>query len=281
MAHGHQIRTSVLGAAMKPQAVVFVLLLLASSAGAQNPAQAPANQGTSTPSPDQAVITNQDVIGMLKAGLSPEIVAAKVKNSKCQCDTSPAALAELRAAAVPDRVILAMVESAAPTSQKQGPLDGNNTVVLLPVHGGDPMWLLNTPKGDSIEAVPKERLEQALKDGYTPLLSRELAQLLRSVFAQNEQLAKELNALASDYELLVGKYNRLAAVQSAPAYAPATPSPQTRADKSELLMQYMMLRSLMPQPSQPVPLQVFRPNLGNDIHCTSRTSGNQTYTDCR
>lgn len=243
---------------MKPQAVVCVLLVLASTAAAQNPSQPPANQGTSTLSPDQAVITNQDVIGMLKAGLSPEIVAAKVKNSKCQCDTSLPALGELRAAAVPDSVILAMIESAAPAPQKQGPLDGNNTIVLLPVSGGDPMWLLNTPKGDSIEAVPKERLEQALKDGYTRLLSRELAQLLRGVFAQNEQLVKELNALVSDYQLLVGKYNRLVAVQSAQTYAPAAAPPTTQPDRSDLLMKYMLLRSMLPQQTAP---QTFNVNV--------------------
>jgi len=51
---------------------------------------------------------------MLKAGISPEIVAAKVKSSKCQCDTSPDALGKLKGAGVPDVVILAMVESITP-----------------------------------------------------------------------------------------------------------------------------------------------------------------------
>ena len=59
---------------------------------------------------------------MLRAGLSADIVAAKVKNSKCQCDTSPAALAELKAAAVPDNVILAMVQSTAPAAEKSSGL---------------------------------------------------------------------------------------------------------------------------------------------------------------
>lgn len=64
-------------------------------------------------SSQQATITNGDVLDLVKAGLAPEVVAAKVRASICKCDTSPAALAELKAAAVPDVVILAMVEAGA------------------------------------------------------------------------------------------------------------------------------------------------------------------------
>ena len=38
---------------------------------------------------------------MVQAGIAAEIVAAKVKNSTCKCDTSPAALAELKNRAFP------------------------------------------------------------------------------------------------------------------------------------------------------------------------------------
>jgi hypothetical protein len=69
-------------------------------------------------SSNQVVITNQDVVSLVKAGLSAEIVAAKVKNSTCKCDTSPAALAELKKSGVPDNVILAMVQAPAPVANK-------------------------------------------------------------------------------------------------------------------------------------------------------------------
>ena len=165
----------------------------------------------------------------------------------------------------------------------QGPLDvnnGNNTVVLIPVSGAEPIWVMHVPKGDGFEAVPKERFEQALKDGYRPVLSGELAQLLRAVFTQHDQLTKELNSLASDYELLVGKYNRLAALQSAPTYVPAAPPPTpARPDKSDLLMKYLMLRSLMPQP-QPYQLPMPVAPRNNNINCTTRAIGNTAYTDC-
>ena len=65
-------------------------------------------------------LTNQDVVGMLKAGLSSDIVTAKIKASGCDFDTSPAALKELKHDGVPDQVILEMVRAphATPTRER-------------------------------------------------------------------------------------------------------------------------------------------------------------------
>jgi hypothetical protein len=60
-----------------------------------------------------SALTNTDVLEMLKAGLAPEIITAKIKASATQFDTSPDALQELKKAGVPDAVILAMVEKPA------------------------------------------------------------------------------------------------------------------------------------------------------------------------
>ncbi len=66
--------------------------------------------------PGQAASLSSDQT--VKAGLSAEIVAAKVKNSTCRCDTSPSALAELKRLSVPDNVILAVIETAGPATKK-------------------------------------------------------------------------------------------------------------------------------------------------------------------
>lgn len=55
-------------------------------------------------------LTNKDIVDMMKAGLTADIIVAKIKSSEANFDTSPAALAELKAANVPDDVILAMVK---------------------------------------------------------------------------------------------------------------------------------------------------------------------------
>lgn len=57
-------------------------------------------------------LRNQDVLEMLKAGLSVEVVVAKINISSCDFDTSSVALQQLKAAGVPDQVVLAMLRAA-------------------------------------------------------------------------------------------------------------------------------------------------------------------------
>jgi hypothetical protein len=58
-----------------------------------------------------AALSNKDVMDLVKAGLATEIITAKIKASKNNFDTSPTALQELKAAGVPDAIVLAMVEA--------------------------------------------------------------------------------------------------------------------------------------------------------------------------
>ena len=64
-------------------------------------------------------LTNAAVISMLKDGLSPEIVVAKIELSSCNFDTSPTSLKSLKDSGVPDAVVLAMVKAPkyAPNSE--------------------------------------------------------------------------------------------------------------------------------------------------------------------
>jgi hypothetical protein len=64
------------------------------------------------------VLTNHDVVDMLKAGLSPEIVNAKIKVSRCDFDSSPAVLKELKQEGVPDAVLIEMVRAPRASQQK-------------------------------------------------------------------------------------------------------------------------------------------------------------------
>jgi len=59
----------------------------------------------------EAALRNQDITALVKAGLTSEVIIAKIKTSACDFDTSPAALESLKAADVPDAVILAMVQA--------------------------------------------------------------------------------------------------------------------------------------------------------------------------
>jgi hypothetical protein len=62
-------------------------------------------------------LTNQDVVDLVKTGLSTDIIVAKIKASPSHFDTSTAALKSLKDAGVPDAVIVAMVD---PSSKSVG-----------------------------------------------------------------------------------------------------------------------------------------------------------------
>ena len=64
-------------------------------------------------------LNNDDITGLLKAGISDEIVIAKIKVSKCEFDTSPTALAALKSQNVSDSVILAMVQAPRVNAPKE------------------------------------------------------------------------------------------------------------------------------------------------------------------
>jgi len=79
-----------------------------------------------------APLNNKDVVALVKAGLTADIIVAKIKASRTNFDTSATALQELKAAEVPDAVILAMVQAPTGTAANTSP---ESTAVT---NSGDP-----------------------------------------------------------------------------------------------------------------------------------------------
>jgi hypothetical protein len=94
------------------------------------------------------VLTNKDVVDMIKAGLAADIIVAKIKSSETNFDTSPAALAELKAANVPDSVMLAMVKPVAGAAGEAAPADG---VVNVPDGTEVEIQLTNNASGEELK----------------------------------------------------------------------------------------------------------------------------------
>lgn len=135
---------------------VLSLFLIAVCVSWLTPLAAAGPKDTPAPQqPETAVrLSNKDVLDMVKAGLSPELVVAKIKTSATSFDTSATALQELKTAGVPDAVMLAMVQAstghAAPqevSPQPAGP------VVEIKVPDGTPIEieLKNTVSGQDVK----------------------------------------------------------------------------------------------------------------------------------
>jgi hypothetical protein len=102
----------------------FAVIATPASLAQDPPAQ---EQNATKAQPVANALTNKDVIDLLKAGLTAEVIVAKIKSSATNFDTSPAALSELKAANVPDDVILAMVGGQATSTFLMAPKSRSNS----------------------------------------------------------------------------------------------------------------------------------------------------------
>lgn len=121
------------------------LFLLAGALSVFSVDAAPVPSGTSQAAAKPAALKNQDILDMIGSGLPEGVIVAKIKSSICEFDTAPKALKDLKAAGVPDSIILAMVETpsgqpkpdgapvpAGPTtaSRETAPSDGKIRVLV-------------------------------------------------------------------------------------------------------------------------------------------------------
>jgi hypothetical protein len=93
---------------MKSLTFILIFALSLGSISFEHMAIAQESQQTAT----AEVLTNQTVLDMLKSGLAPEIVIAKIKASQTKFDTSLNAIQELKKAGIPDAVVLAMIQAS-------------------------------------------------------------------------------------------------------------------------------------------------------------------------
>lgn len=130
--------------------VSSILVLSLSMAVVAFPSRAQDPPAAAKSQPAAPALTNRDVLDMLKAGLTADVIIAKIKSSETNFDTSPAALAELKALNVPDNVMLAMVKGPVPATAnaEAPPVDG---VVNVPDGTEVEIQLTNNASGEELK----------------------------------------------------------------------------------------------------------------------------------
>lgn len=76
----------------------------------EHPLTVPSTTPTERPRPE--VLTNEDVAKLVEAGISDDVVLAKVQSSRTDFRLRTADLADLKKAGVSDRVVIAMIDAA-------------------------------------------------------------------------------------------------------------------------------------------------------------------------
>ncbi|MGA9186511.1 MAG: hypothetical protein WBS18_09575 [Candidatus Acidiferrales bacterium] len=88
---------------------------------AANPAHAKALEG---------VLTNDDVLKMLGRRVEPNAIEDKIRNTRCDFDTSPATVLRLKEMGVQDKIILAMLEAPV-VNETSGPVAAQSVKVKI------------------------------------------------------------------------------------------------------------------------------------------------------
>jgi hypothetical protein len=95
-------------------------------------------------------LNNSDVLDMLNAGISQDVVIAKIKKTMSDFDTSSTALKALKVAHVTDAVLLAMVEAS---GMPPSPDQVDKTEVAMPArvncNHSDPVPVFSAPGDQS------------------------------------------------------------------------------------------------------------------------------------
>ena len=115
--------------------------------------------GSQLAAANEKPLTNDDIVTMVQAGLSQDIVIEKIRSSKNAFDTSPDALVTLKKAGVGGDIIRFMVNPSATPAAGAAPASGNPSPCQVTPGGQPPwisgaspaMWYSNPDKGDRVE----------------------------------------------------------------------------------------------------------------------------------
>lgn len=132
-------------------AAALAALLLGPLAGARSSAQ--------------EVLTNDSIIGMVKAGLPESVIIPKIHASERKFDTSTDGLIKLKAAKVPDKVIEAMITGgppAAPAAASTAASQADPMIAYVSSTGAKPLKIVHGEMETSVAPFAGSRQEVVL-----------------------------------------------------------------------------------------------------------------------
>jgi hypothetical protein len=145
-----------------------------------------------------------------------------------------------RTVQVPQQAQPVHVEQSAPRSNVVAFLS------MIPGQGG--LALFRAPDGTG-GTIPISEVKRALEAGYRPITVGDLVDAADADQKLVQNLQKRYSDLASDYDALVARYNRLAAINAAPPAAPQGAS-------NDQLIRMLALQSLFKRSPAPIQIQV-------------------------
>jgi hypothetical protein len=110
----------------------------------------------------QDVMTNETVIGMVKAGLPDSVIIAKIRSSERKFDTSTDGLVKLKSAKVSDSVIEAMISSGAAAPAASAASSADPMIAHVSSAGEKPLKVVHGEMETSVAPFAGSRQEVVL-----------------------------------------------------------------------------------------------------------------------
>lgn len=118
-------------------------------------------------------------------------------------------------------------------------------VSFLPIAAGNQSMAFVVSPSGQLGAIPMKDVPVAYRTGYRPFTAADLMAIANSVADEEKDTERKLKELSEDYDALVARYNRLAAINSTPVVQslPAA-QPQPTVDERQA-MRIMLFKSLL------------------------------------
>lgn len=126
---------------------------------------------------------------------------------------------------------------------------------VSPAIGGEGFSFFKAPDGTAA-LIPIPEVRQALEAGYKPVTVGDILDVTDNYVKTIQDQQKRFSDLASDYNALVERFNRLAAINAVPAATSYAPSQTNDEKRTMRLMLFQSLLSRTGPPPPPVQIQV-------------------------
>lgn len=125
-------------------------------------------------------------------------------------------------------------------------------VSFLPLVKGNESVAFVVSPGGKLGTISMHDIAQAYKTGYRPFTVADLLAITNAVAEEEKNLQRKIRELSDDYGSLAARYNRLAAINSAPSVQ-SQPAVDERQAMRAVLFQSLLQRAF---PAPPVQIRV-------------------------
>lgn len=176
---------------------------------------------------------------------------------------------------------IGFAQTSEPKLESQSPSVANYSIMLVAPAGGGSVVIMHNPQ-NMLELVDVTKIQAAITNGYVPVRSVELAELISSfkeeiarLTAENKRLAEQPKQASSSPSLL--------SLQDHEDRQQAQVAAEQTARRAQIIQAWGMMQAMQPGPYRmpmPTPMRGASTSNRTQTNCTTQYVGSTAYTNC-